>query len=71
MGETANFAVEIVGIGADFAPRGDRGEGPVGFDIGSDQIVDLGRQGVVQWAPGSLFAPLTRTRQGLQQLPEG
>ena len=71
MGRTANFVVEIVEIGADFAPRDDRGKGPVGFDRSFAQIVDLRRQGVVQWAPGSLFAPLTWTRQGLQQLPGG
>ena len=68
---TANFAVEIVGIGAGFALGVDRGGGLTGSDRGFDQIVDLRRQGVGQWAPGYLFAPLTWTGQGLQQLSEG
>ncbi len=41
MGETANFVVEIVEIGAGLAPGDDRGEGLAGSDRSFAQIVDL------------------------------
>ncbi len=67
---TANFAVEIVEIGVGFALGVDRGGGLTGSDRNFDQIVGLTQQGVGQWAPGCLFAPLTWTGQSLQQPPE-